>query len=316
MEPALPCEKPPIWNFRINFDEKNPYRLSAGMMFAKSAADVEQFGKASGLEVTARSDRNYGEMRSLKVQEPADSPKLKLLIQALYERYGIKPSKWFIVPKDLEDQYFGVRIEREFSDGQIDDSKYLRLIATQFQIGTHSRRERPEDETYYVKNDGKQGSKVDFGFISPFPALGISNRLKEQIEAYNLKAIRFEPIVVRRKDGKAPRKPLWKIASDITLPRSRCRYIDGNGQVKDPHDDWSYKWECAYFDDAGHVPVALSYVRKEIEEIEPFDVAMTAEKVGNGPYIAFRYTIVSQRFRQMMNDLKVKGVGYHPVVLN
>ncbi len=315
MESALPCEKPPVWSFTINFDEKNSYRLSAGMMFAKSAADVEQFGEASGLEVTARSDRNYGEMRSLKVREPADSPKLKLLIRALEERYGIKPSKWFIVPNELEDQYFGVRIEREFSDNQIEYSKYLRLIATRFQIGSHSRRETPEDETYYVENDGKQGTKVDFGFISPFPAIGLSHKLKEQIEAYSLKAIRFEPIVVRRKDGKAPRKQLWKIYSDITLPRSCCRYIDANGQVKDPYDDWSYKWECAYFDDAGHVPVALSYDRKDIEGVEPFDIAMTAEKTGNGPFISFRHTIVSQRFRQMMNDLKVKGVGYHPVVL-
>ncbi|MEM9479583.1 MAG: hypothetical protein AAGA58_08025 [Verrucomicrobiota bacterium] len=315
MESALPCEKPPIWNFTISFDETSAYRLSASTVFAKSANDVEEFGAASGLEVTGRTDRNYGEMRWLKVREPEDSPKLNLLIQALKRRYGIKPSEWFIVPEELRDHYFGVRKEREFSDKQMMDAEYLRLIATRFQIGTHSRRSTPEDETYYVKNDGKQGTKVEFGFISTFAALGISQGLKERIEAHNLKAILFDPITVRRKDDKPPRKPLWKVHSNIILPRTCCRYIDAKGHVKEPYDDWSYKWECAYFDDAGHVPTVLSYHRKDIEAIKPFDIAMTAEKLGNGPFISFRHTIVSQRFRKMMNDMRVKGVGYHPVVL-
>jgi hypothetical protein len=315
MNSALPCVKPPVWKFTITFDEKNPYRLSANTIYAKSALDVEDFGRISGFEVIAKTDLHYGKMRWLRIAEPEDSPKLKLLLQALEDRYDIKPSNWFIVPPEFSEQYFGVRKEREFTEEQIKSAEYLRLISTKFHIGTNSQRPTPDDETYYVHNDGAQRTKVDFGFLSPFPAIGISEELKGRIVNYKLDALRIEPIVVRRKDNKPARKPLWKMSGDVTLPRTLCRYIDGNGKIKEPYDDWSYKFECAYFDDWGHLPAVLSYRRKDIEQCQPFDIAMTAEKEGNGPYISFRYTIVSQRFRSVLTDLKVKGVGYVPVVL-
>jgi hypothetical protein len=46
-----------------------------------------------------------------------------------------------------------------------------------------------------------------------------------------------------------------------------------------------------------------------------FDVALTAERVGNGPRISFPAVIVSQRFREVLTELKIPGVGYTPVAI-
>ena len=69
-----------------------------------------------------------------------------------------------------------------------------------------------------------------------------------------------------------------------------------------------------YFDDKGHHP-ELTYNKDEVEKLGAFDIAMTAERTGINKPCSSRYLVVSQRFREVLRELKVPAVYYTPVRL-
>lgn len=312
---AIPPATPAIWQFYIEYQENSDFDVLAcgNTIHAAREQDVEYLGEKSGLRFSRQVIR--GEKRLfMEVLEPENSLALAKLIEGLHELYGIDLFSSALISNQHR-YFFHVRKLREFTNDQLTNAKYLELQATKYQIGHHAGAtpEELETETYAVENDSCQKSKVDFGFISPFPALGVSESLKGRLEEFGLRGLHFEPIVVRKQSG-VPRKPLWKLTSSVVLPRSKTKFITKFGNDKEPYDDWSDKWECAYFYDCGYEPPVLAYASEDIASAEPFDIAVTAEKTGNGPGIAFRRIIVSQRFRKIMTNLKVKGCPtYTPV---
>lgn len=273
----------------------------------------DQFADLCGM-VSSDWERDGRRLKSLKVDELGDSPKLAALIDAISEGLGYIPSPNRIVPEEDRGTVFGLIRKSVFTDEDIDASRFLQLTASKYQIGswTTPTEEELASETYVVENDACQKTKVEFGFVSPFPALGISEPLKRKLESKNLDAIRFEPIVIRRRSGK-PRKPLWKLWSSIILPRSATRLVTSQGHDKEPWNGFSDRWSDAFYDDHGCYPPLLEFSETDLAKLPLFDVALTAEHTGNCRDRVFRTTIVSQRFRQTLTGLKVKGVEYVPV---
>ena len=63
-------------------------------------------------------------------------------------------------------------------------------------------------------------------------------------------------------------------------------------------------------------PSRSEFKRSEVEQLGVFDIAITQERVGTlGRYMMYRIPVISQKFRQVLLDLKVKKLEFHPVNL-
>jgi hypothetical protein len=321
---AVPCAKSAIWEFTIS-DGVRPegIRACGSVIYVDSADQVHELANRSGLVAKEyKIDRGTVERDGvppietyLQVKQAEDSVPLREIVAALRDLLGIDLARDSLITNESR-FFFKVLKRREFNDEQLNSASYLWLHAYQYQIGTQT---EPTDEEFIrgelaVKNDSKQNSKVQLGFLSPFPPIGVDQRLKDELEARSLIGLKLNPIHVRRKSGPV-KKPLWHLTSTVTLPRCLTKYINKHGFEKTPFDDWKDRWECAYFYDEGYELQVLSYSRKQVEALGEFDVGITAERTGNGPKIAFPSVIVSQRFRRVLDELKVPGLQYTPVVL-
>lgn len=78
-------------------------------------------------------------------------------------------------------------------------------------------------------------------------------------------------------------------------------------------------WEdgTRVYEDAGCEPEELRFRRGEVAEMGDFDAAWTREDIGNpnDPRDGGRRLVVTQRFRQVCQDYKLKSVSFFPVRL-
>ncbi len=133
----------------------------------------------------------------------------------------------------------------------------------------------------------------------------MTTEFKRELSARNLRG--FAPTVIKGIE-------LWRFASSLVLPRSLLRIQDEDGRFTDP-DSWPNKtFNSKYWDDDGYGPVELRYRRCDVVPMLPFDVAFTYERMGGGRY-SFRELVVSQRFREVMEELGQKDIEYAPVRL-
>jgi hypothetical protein len=322
----LPSEKPAVWEFTISH-EKLPdgdVRACGSVFYTDTAEEIHELAARSGLEVkeyqvdrlAVERDGAFPVRTVLHIREPENSNALHEIVAGLKSSYGIDLAKNSLISNEKR-WFFSIRKLREFTKNQIQDAPYLWLYAKKFRIGTW--RDRTDEEysrgIYAIDNDATQRTKVQFGFLSPFPAIGVDQCLKEELERRMPIGLQFKPVAVRRKSGK-PRKPIWKLTSSIVLPRTLTRFINKHGHDKEPFDDWSDRWESAYFYDDGYQPPVLGYSQEQLSSVGAFDVALTAERVGGGPKISFPSIIVSHRFREILAELKIPGVGYMPVAVS
>lgn len=317
------CAKQAVWQFTVSHMRKpdEDVRACGSIFYVDTVEEIHELAARSGLEVqkapvdrlAVERDGAFPVNTLLSVKEPEGSNSLHEIIEGLKSSYGIDLAESSLVP-NANRYFFRVRKMREFTKKQIQEAPYLRLYANKLRIGNWT--DRTDEEysrgIYAVENDSTQGSKVQFGFLFPFSAMGVDQCLKEELERRSPIGLQFNPITVRRKRGN-PRKPIWNLTSSIVLPRTRTRFINKHGYDKEPFDDWSDRWESAYFYDDGYEPPVLSFSQDQLDALGDFDVAKTAEREGNGPKISFPNLIVSQRFREILAELKIPGVGFIPV---
>ena len=322
----LPSAKPAVWEFTISHERlpDGNVRACGSVFYTDTAEEIHELAARSGLEVkeyqvdkvAVERDGAFPVRTYLHIREPENSNALHEIIEGLKSSYGIDLAKNSLISNEKR-WFFSIRKVRDFTKKQIQDASYLWLYAKRFHIGTWT--DRTDEEysrgIYAVDNDASQGTKVQFGFLSPFPAIGVDQCLREELERRAPIGLQFKPVTVRRKSG-TPRKPIWNLTSSIVLPRTKTRFINKHGHDKEPFDDWSDRWESAYFYDDGYQPPVLEYSQEQLSSVGAFDVAVTAERVGGGPKISFPSVIVSQRFREILAELKIPGVGYIPVAIN
>ena len=298
-----------IWSFSIAFDNENSLQTNADGIYAASAEDVDYFGEVSGLHVDSSLSPRFGMMKTLKVSEEESSEALAQLLGAIKERYGYEPSQSFIWPLSKREQWFGVQRDRTYSEEEIQEAELLYFYYATQEIA-EQRDPSPQQlvSEIYVGKGPKGGPRRPFGTLTPSHALAVDTGLKQRLEEEELEGLLLDEPVVGAKDT-------WRLFSSIILPRCRLPLIDGiTGEEVVPYDVWPEKWGDRWYDDCGYRPPELVYEREALQALE-FDIAMTAERTGVNKERAFRWCVVSQKFRSAMIKLKVPGVRYVPVRL-
>ena len=84
--------------------------------------------------------------------------------------------------------------------------------------------------------------------------------------------------------------------------------VNESGHQIKPNTEWS-----CYLDDGGYQPHEFNYPKSEIEILRNVDIAVSYERTGVTMARAYRWCIVSQRFRQVMYELNVPGLRFAPV---
>ena len=294
--------------FRISINFRYPAAPgpSTNGINAANGEDVDEIGVKAGLEVSG------GEVgRQIEIDLDEKDPRLLGLYEAIWEKYQLKPSPHQVLPVSERHLYFGVRRKVTWSKNEINASEWLclqntLLIAADACCRTNEQLSR---EDYVAERDPRQRSAVQFGSLMPFTGLAVAEPLRslliaEELQGLHLPAVRF----VSKAGGII--KPLWALRSKVILPPPLNLLLGEHGHPVEPNTEWWCWW-----DDGARDPVTLRYERAEMEALGPFDIAMTNERVGQTEQGAYRQCIVSQRFREVMTRLKVRGVRYVPVEL-
>ncbi|MFZ2278335.1 MAG: hypothetical protein WAW39_11070 [Prosthecobacter sp.] len=276
---------------------------------AKSIVDVEQLGLEADLPVK---EAGYSG-RLLKVELDENDPRLAKLYEAIYAKYQLKPSYWTVIPKAERAHYFGLKRKVVWTEQEIDAAEFLELSSSR-QIANH---ENPDDEQweredYVAEVDKKQSTAVQLGFMSPFHGLAVAEPLRSNLLAADLAGLNLTPVIFVR--GGKVKKPLWALKSHVILPDTLNPIQNGRGDIVASNKGWE-RFESRHLDDAERDPPTLRYKRSEVETLKPFDIAMTSARFGNGREIAYRWCVVSQKFRAELKRQKVPALSYVPVSL-
>jgi hypothetical protein len=293
-----------VWQFSICYDSGNPPGPYSIGFRARSSEEVDLFGASINAAV---SKNEISPDRLLRVELSEGDPRLQILLERIESTYGWKPSKWLAIPLEQRSRFFGVQKLREYSKKDLDIAPFLCLhadkpIATR-EDGTA---EHVEAEVYIAEADRLQTAKTQFGALFPFHGLCVAEPLGRQLQAAGLKGLALDPVVFLPPDK--VKKPLLKLSSTFIAPRSLLPLVNESGHQIEPNTEWA-----CYLDDGGYHPHEFKYRTKELERFQEVDIAMSYERTGVTKARAYRWCIVSQRFRQVMGELKVPGVSYAPV---
>lgn len=293
------------WRFTISYDPSNDAGTRSNGLFACNPNDVDEFAELIGLPASRNATTAR---RQLRIELIDSDPKLKRLLDAIAERYNYEPSRWFVVPEDYRNRFFGVRKNRTYDRKDLDGVPFLLLdfaaesTATQMD-GTEAQVER---EVYVAAADYLQDSDVQFGTLMPFHGLCVAEPLAGRLEQADLKGLLLEPVVIL--PAAEVRKPLKKLSSSFVGPRSLVTVVNEQGREVEPNTEWS-----CYLDDGGYHPHEFRYLNSDLGFFDQVDIAMSYERTGVSKARSFRWCLVSQQFRRVMDELKVPGVRYAPV---
>jgi hypothetical protein len=297
--------KPAIWKFTIahypNEHGPNAIGITLG-----SGDEVEEFGSMLGIDVPGKGLSNP--VRHLNIQLEETDPRLELLAKTIRERYGWNPSEWFIVPEHLRNSYYGIEKKRLYAERDFDNAPFLLLHFAAKAIAKH--KDGTEDqvarEVYVAKVDELQSNDVQFGMLTPFHGLCVTEALGRQLQDAGIRGLSLDPVAFV--PSNKVRKPLLKLSSKVIAPHSLLPLVDELGRQIEPNTSW----EC-YFDDRGYQPIEFKYRKSDLGLFESADILVSYERTGVTKARAYRWCLVSQRFRKVMKELKVAGVQYAPV---
>ncbi len=270
---------------------------------------VEELGSLVGLPVKGSGTSG----RAIDVDLDENDPRLAMLYAAIEAKYQLKPSPHRVIPVADRQKYFGVSRKVEWTPSEINSAEFL-LFSGSRQIASHA---NPDDEQwarehYVAELDKKQYTAVQLGIMSPFQGIAVAEPLRTSLLAANLAGLNLTPVTFV--GGGKVKRPLWALKSHVILPDMLNPIQNGQGEVVAFDKKWD-RFESRHVDDGKCDPPVLRYRRAEMEALQPFDIAMTRARLGNGDKIAYRWCIVSQKFRTEMKRLKVPALGYAPVVL-
>lgn len=108
-------------------------------------------------------------------------------------------------------------------------------------------------------------------------------------------------------------KPIGVLSSDIQMPSCLTPLQGDRGELWTP--DGQPGHTSASWDDEGHFPPELKFERSAVEAMGAFDIAITREQTGPHPGLYCHTLVVSQRFREFVEQRKVRNANFVPVKL-
>lgn len=241
------------------------------------------------------------------VMDPEGSPRLTQALKLIQRELGMRPTVHKIVKEEEGHQRFAVQVERRFSKSDVENARWL-VLWPKHAIATMVPAKYGESGEYVVEADARlRKSKSEFGSLY-YGGIACSDRMRPSLEAAGLKGLSFRPVSVEPPEKSARFRRLWGVWSHVVLPPNLYPLVDGQGDLFD--GDW---FTGCFFDDGGNAPSAPRYRMSDLEQIGDFDVAVTSERTGTHPGVAFRKMIVTQNFRAILGKMSVKGLEYWPL---
>lgn len=208
------------------------------------------------------------------------------------------------MPAEVEATHFWVRRFRHYEKSDRDKSEYLR-IHDWGQADALFEFDSVRDGLYCGKVRGakwkaRHGRTTLGCHSSP---LFVSGELKQALEVESLGGLAFKSVLFDKPEK--VRGEFWQLTSTVTMPPCLLPVLT---IPSTPHPVMCY-------DDGGHFPQELVFEEAAVRQIEPFDIALTRENLCPLPNAWPYEFIVSQRFRQVCQKLKMSSVDLVPVRL-
>ena len=165
-----------------------------------------------------------------------------------------------------------------------------------------------DDEGWRVMARKGLSKSRHMGSLYSIRALILSSELKGKLEESDLKGLNFIPLRYDMPE-KAPRQ-LWQFGHKVKMPVCLLPRLTQSGD--DFHEN---DMDGAIWDENGYRPEELRFRRREVEAMGAFDMATTREKIGEHRGFHRSEIIVTQRFRKVLDDMKINAVDYIPVRL-
>jgi hypothetical protein len=286
-------------NVSFAVSHEKPDRICPGFCFITDRA------KFSAVRSTVHSGGS-GKWRILEsdtfihvVEAPAGDPGLENVFAEL-EKAGWKPFVGEDVPIELTPGYLFVRRKRAYSDTELSRANYLSLV----EWGA----EEPvfylsvlEGGTYVAQVTAARWKsrlgRIEVLYSPPF----VRDDLRQELLDAGLEGLEFLPL--RWDQPKKVKAVFWQMSSHVTMPPCLLSLVRITS------------FNYLFYDDGGHHPQELVFREAQVAAMEPFDAALTAEDVFGVSNSWNRKLVVSQRFRTVCRELKLKNVTFAPVRL-
>lgn len=244
------------------------------------------------------------------IVESEGSNKMEAVRDAVLSE-GFNEVKTSIIPKADRRSCFAFKYWRKFTKQDIKQAEYLCLkIKVNKEIIADYAHTSPEG--YVLKVSNRLRSKLDIGWLDIVLALYVSEMGREQLQGGNFTGIHFEPAIYDQPEKYKEIKQLYQLTSTLTMPSCLLPILNKDGEIVDEH--WKEGGTRAW-NDGGYIQPILKYRREEVAAMGAFDIAKTRETTGFNPRLYRHQYIVSQRFREYLEELKVRTVEFVPVEL-
>jgi hypothetical protein len=146
----------------------------------------------------------------------------------------------------------------------------------------------------------------------------VNDELKQTLESMGISELQFHEVLTKPlKWENAP--SLWQMHSSVSMPPilNQLRTRLGRRFAGDPVS-WSGLDDAndgIHFVDGPYIPPEANYRRTQVEAMDAFYVAQMREKFGGWIGSATHPIIISQRFRKILNKLRVSDKNFVPVRL-
>lgn len=232
------------------------------------------------------------------------------VMQIVLKMEGKRPKPWGLTITEWSEGYYFQNLRREYSSGDLDKAPYLALRG-QGKRWLAKMVLREDFGPIKVVANKKLDDPMPYGDLY-YPVYAMNTRLTEELARRKLRGFTAKEIEIQ--DRRPGHQTIWQPWSTIAMPRCCLPVVSSWGEPCESigiestnHRGWHY--ECGPYQ-----PEELVFLRTEVAPLGDFDIAVCQEYLGAG-YMRFPTLVVSQRFRQVLRELKVPGVAYAPVWL-
>ncbi|MGI8603211.1 MAG: hypothetical protein ACR2OZ_09445 [Verrucomicrobiales bacterium] len=275
-------------------------------------ADILLFRRVIQLgfrEQTGKPEGSIGNF--IKVQAVEDDPMLRAALDLL-ARADYFPTAHAITPYTDRDRYFQIQKERKYTQAELALSEYLCLMATvPWRVMANVKSSNPSPD-WMAEVNYKQKSQFPLGTFDCFPGILVNENVRLLMER-ELANVHFVEVDYDKPEKVTKR--LWKFDSERKMPRCLLPRQNLDGETLSADQIMPDPRLGGHWDEGAYTPPELVFNEREVRAIEPFDVAVTQEMVGGRITLFRREIIVSQKFRQLIEREKLKGIAYAPVRL-
>ena len=289
--------------FRITYGEKNGRSIASNLRIESQSLKVAMEDSGYVFDTLGLGENKY---YSCLIEEPEGSEKLELLI-SLLKANGLQRCHHMILPRVLCKTHFVVRYIRRFTKKDLDTAEYLRINVKGSQCIADW--QETTEEGYKLQRNTRLKNALDFGWLDHIAVPYVSDAGRRQLESESLSGVLFKSALFDEPEKVS--KKLFELTSSVIMPSCLLSIQNSYGDIVDNH----YKEGERIWNDKGYTQPILKYNRSEVETMGAFDIAKTKEFIGGGKSHYKHQYIISQKFRQSLEKMKVKGVEYVPVEL-